>query len=118
MSKKTELKPLAAAVGAALAASAFTIPAANAESNPFEITTLSSGYMVADSHKEGKCGEGKCGEGKDAEGSCGEGKCGEGKCGEGKDKAEGSCGEGKCGEGKCGEGKDAEGKCGEGKCGS
>ena len=83
MSKKTELKPLSAAVGAALAASAFAIPAANAESNPFEITTLSSGYMVADSK---------------AEGSCGEGKCGEGKCGEGKDKAEGSCGEGKCGE--------------------
>ena len=88
MSKKTELNPLAAAVGAALAASAFAIPAANAEANPFEMTTLSSGYMVADSHKEG---------------SCGEGKCGEGKCGEGKDKAEGSCGEGKCGEGKCGE---------------
>ncbi len=108
MSKKTELKPLAAAVGAALAASAFAIPAANAEQNPFEITTLSSGYMVADSH-EGKCGEGKCGEGKDAEGKCGEGKdaegtCGEGKCGEGKD-AEGTCGEGKCGEGKCGESK-------------
>jgi len=94
MSKKTELKPLAAAVGAALAASVFTIPAANAEENPFEITTLSSGYMVADA--EGNCGEGKCGEGKmkDAEGNCGEGKCGEGKM---KD-AEGNCGEGKCGE--------------------
>ena len=62
MSKKTELKPLAAAVGVALAASVFTIPAANAEENPFEITTLSSGYMVAGS--EGSCGEGKCGEGK------------------------------------------------------
>ena len=94
MSKKTELKPLAAAVGVALAASVFTIPAANAEENPFEITTLSSGYMVAGS--EGSCGEGKCGEGKDKA----EGSCGEGKCGEGKDKAEGSCGEGKCGEGK------------------
>jgi uncharacterized low-complexity protein len=83
MSKNKELKPLAVAVGAALAASAFTMSAANAEENPFEINTLSSGYMVADSHGEGKCGEGKCGEGKDkAEGSCGEGKCGEGKCGE------------------------------------
>ena len=51
MSKKTELKPIAAAVGAALAASAFTIPAANAESNPFQLTTLSSGYMVADSKR-------------------------------------------------------------------
>jgi len=95
MSKKTELKPLAAAVGAALAASAFAMPAANAEQNPFELNTLTSGYMVADSHAEGKCGEGKCGEGKKADG---EGKCGEGKCGEGK-KADG---EGKCGEGKCG----------------
>ena len=106
MSKKNELKPLAAAVGAALAASAFTISTANAEQNPFEMNTLSSGYMVADSHKEGSCGEGKCGEGKDAEGSCGEGKCGEGK------DAEGSCGEGKCGEE-----KSKEGSCGEGKCG-
>ena len=74
MSKKNELKPLAIMVGAALATSAFTMTAANAEENPFEITTLSSGYMIADSHEEGKCGEGKCGEGK-----CGEGKCGEGK---------------------------------------
>ena len=83
MSKKTERKPLAAAVGAALAATAFTIPAANAESNPFEMTTLSSGYMVADGHKEGGCGEGKCGEGKcgGAKKSGTEGKCGEGKCG-------------------------------------
>lgn len=89
MSKKAEPKPLAAAVGAALAASAFAIPAASAEQNPFEMNTLSSGYMIADSHEEGKCGEGKCGEGK----------CGEG---EGEEKTEG---EGKCGEGKCGEGE-------------
>ena len=103
MSKRTELKPFVVAVGAALAASTFSAPAANIESNPFEITNLPSGYMVADAHGEGKCGEGKCGEGKsDTEGKCGEGKCGEDKCGEGK------CGEGKCGEGK----SDAEGKCG------
>ncbi len=96
MSKKTELKPLAAAVGAALAASAFAIPAANAEQNPFEITTLSSGYMVADSH-EGKCGEAKCGA--DKAKAAHEGKCGEAKCGADKAKAahEGKCGEGKCG---------------------
>ena len=80
MSKKTELKPVAAAVGAALAASAFVIPAANAEQNPFELNSLSSGYMIADSHGEGKCGEGKCGEEGDEKGD-GEGKCGEGKCG-------------------------------------
>ena len=59
MSKKSELKPLAAAVGAALAVSAFAIPAANAEANPFEITTLSSGYMVAEADAEGACGEGE-----------------------------------------------------------
>ncbi len=96
MSKKFELKPISAAVGAALTASVLALPTANADENPFAMTELSSGYVVAG----------------DAEGSCGEGKCGEGKCGEG----EGSCGEGKCGEGKCGEG-DSEGKCGEGKCG-
>jgi uncharacterized low-complexity protein len=106
MSKKNQLTPLAASVAAALAVSTFTISAANAEENPFEINTLSSGYMVADNHAEGKCGEGKCGEGKMEEGKCGEGKCGEGKMEEGK-----------CGEGKCGEGKMEEGKCGEGKCG-
>ena len=95
MSKKNELKPIAAAVGAALTASVIALPTANADANPFAMTELSSGYMVADSH-EGKCGEGKCGEGKCGEGKCGEGKCGEGKCGEEKS------GEGKCGEGKCG----------------
>ena len=88
MSKKYELKPIAAAVGAALTASVIAMPTANADANPFEITELSSGFMVAGDH----------------EGSCGEGKCGEGKCGEGEGKAEeGKCGEGKCGEGKCGE---------------
>ena len=88
MSKKFELKPISAALGAALTASVIALPTANADENPFAMTELSSGYVVAG----------------DAEGSCGEGKCGEGKCVE-----EGSCGEGKCGEGKCG-----EGKCGEG----
>jgi uncharacterized low-complexity protein len=83
MSKKFELKPISAAVGAALTASVIALPTANADENPFAMTELSSGYVVAG----------------DTEGSCGEGKCGEGKCGE-----EGSCGEGKCGEGKCGEG--------------
>ena len=105
MSKNFKLKPIAATVGAALTASVMAMPAANADQNPFSLTELSSGYMVADGHKgkEGKCGEGKCGEGKCGEGKCGEGKCGEGKCGEGKGK-EGKCGEGKCGEGKCGQG--------------
>ncbi len=67
MSKKSELKPLAAAVGAILVASAFTIPTVSAEENPFQMTELSSGYMLAG--KEGKCGEGKCG--MKMEGKCG-----------------------------------------------
>ena len=75
MSKKNELKPIAAAIGAALTASVIAMPTANADANPFDMTELSSGYMVADSH-EGKCGEGKCGEEKAEEGKCGEGKCG------------------------------------------
>ena len=123
MSEKTTLKPLAIALGAAFVTSLASIPVANAAENPFAMSELSSGYMVADSHMEGgdkakaegKCGEGKCGGEKkmDKEGKCGEGKCGGDKA-EGKAKAEGKCGEGKCG----GEKKmDKEGKCGEGKCG-
>ena len=108
MSGKNLAKPVALAVGAALAGSLVTISTANADTgaSPFAMTHLSAGYMLgaADGHEEkgteGKCGEGKCGEGKEKDA---EGKCGEGKCGEGKEKgAEGKCGEGKCGEGKCG----------------
>ncbi len=90
MSKKFELKPVAAAVGAVLATSVFTMSTANADENPFGMTELSSGYMVAYGE------EGKCGENKAEEGECGEGKCGENKAKEGKAE-EGKCGEGKCG---------------------
>ena len=103
MSKTTVMKPLSIALGAAFVASLAGTSVANAADNPFSMTELSSGYMVADS-KEGKCGEGKCG---------GEKKAEEGKCGGEKKAAEGKCGEGKCG----GEKKAKEGKCGEGKCG-
>jgi uncharacterized low-complexity protein len=106
MSNSSKLKPIAAALGTTFAVSLAMSPMANAAENPFSMSELSSGYMVADAHAaEGKCGEGKCGEGKKAKA---EGKCGEGK----KAKAEGKCGEGKCGEGKKAEG---EGKRGEGK---
>ena len=103
MSKTTVMKPLSIALGAAFVASLAGTSVANAADNPFSMTELSSGYMVADS-KEGKCGEGKCG---------GEKKAEEGKCGGEKKAEEGKCGEGKCG----GEKKAEEGKCGEGKCG-
>ena len=103
---ENKLNPLALALGATALGGALAGSAALAADDPFQITELSRGYMVADSHggdaeeggKEKPCPR----DGEDgaapAEGQCGEGKCGEGKCGEGES------GEGKCGEGKCGEG--------------
>ncbi len=91
-------KPLAIVMGATFAAAMSASPIANAETNPFGMQNLSSGYMQL---AEGKCGEGKCGGDKgkaEAEGKCGEGKCGgdkgkvEGKCGGDKGKMEGKCG--------------------------
>ena len=61
MSQKTPMKPLAIALGATFVTSLAGTPVANAADNPFAMTELSSGYMVAGSHMEGKCGEGKCG---------------------------------------------------------
>ncbi|MGQ0429936.1 MAG: HvfA family oxazolone/thioamide-modified RiPP metallophore [Gammaproteobacteria bacterium] len=96
MSSRVLRKPVALAIGAALATSLAAAGAAQASS--FAVNALGSGYMLAagepggdDKAKEGKCGEGKCGSDKAKEGKCGEGKCGA-------DKAK----EGKCGEGKCG----------------
>ncbi len=131
MSKKTVLKPVAVAIGAAFVTSLAGTSIANAAQNPFSMTELSSGYMVAEGDmKEGKCGEshmkekeGKCGEGKmDKEGmdksKMKEGKCGEGKMDKSKMKKEGKCGEGKCGEGKMDkEGMDKSKMKKEGKCG-
>jgi uncharacterized low-complexity protein len=122
MSDKKVIKPVAFAVGAALASTfalGSSIGSANTVESPFAISTLSAGYLLGE---EGSCGgdkkkeEGSCGGDKEGEGSCGEDKHGEGSCGEDKD-GEGSCGEGKDGEGSCGEDKDAEGSCGEGSCG-
>ncbi len=105
MSRKSTLAPVAAAL--ACAGLAVTATAQAAE-NPFGMTDLGAGYMVAD-HNEG---HGKMMK----EGKCGEGKCGEGKCGGMSSK---DMKEGKCGEGMKKEGDKAmkEGKCGEGKCG-
>jgi len=72
---------------------------AHAAGNPFALSALPQGYMIAaaDKAKDGKCGEGKCGAKKDTKAK--DGKCGEGKCGGAKEtKAK----DGKCGEGKCG----------------
>ena len=100
-------KPVSIAIGAAFAAAMSASPVVNADTNPFGMQSLDSGYLQV---AEGKCGEGKCGGAKKKEGKCGEGKkkegkCGEGKCGESK-KKEGKCGEGKCGEGKKDDGDD------------
>ncbi|MEN8204470.1 MAG: hypothetical protein ABFS24_00535 [Pseudomonadota bacterium] len=110
MSQKALKKPLAIALGAAFVTSLAGTPVANAAENPFAMSELSSGYVVAEM-EEGKCGEGKCGGDKAKK----EGKCGGDKAAtEDKATAEGKCGEGKCG----GEKKVEEGKCGEGKCGA
>tara|TARA_R110002049_G_scaffold272614_5_gene450247 strand:+ start:6835 stop:7200 length:366 start_codon:yes stop_codon:yes gene_type:complete len=118
MSNKKVIKPVALAVGAALAGSFALGSAANAEpaASPFAMTSLSSGYMLG-------LGEGGCGGDKGAEASCGgdkEGGAGdkdaEASCGGDKD-AEASCGGDKDAEASCGGDKDAEGACGEGSCG-
>jgi len=120
MSEKKVVKPVALAVGAALASTFALGSVAQADGldNPFEMSTLTAGYMLGEG--EGSCGEGSCGGDaeKEGEGSCGEGSCGgdSEKEGEGDDKE----GEGSCGEGSCGgdaEEKEGEGSCGEGSCG-
>ena len=118
MAEKKIVKPVALAVGAALAGSFALAGTANAAQDtaesPFQISSLEIGYMLGG--HEGSCGEGSCGE-KDKK--KGEGSCGEGSCGEGHEKeGEGACGGDKKGEGSCGGDKEGEGKCGEGSCGS
>jgi uncharacterized low-complexity protein len=120
MSDKTTLKPLAIAMGAAFATSLAGTGVATAGENPFAMSDLSGGYMIADNNAKGM--EGNCG---------GRMKTGEGMGGEMMKSGDDAGGkmmkseEGKCGEGKCGEKRKAhEGKCGaamppaEGKCGA
>ncbi len=94
MTTKTSLKPLSFALGAAFVTTlAATAPASAAE-NPFAMTEIAGGYMVAES-AEGKCGEGKCGGSKEE--AKADAKTGaEGKCGGSKDEAKAGV-EGKCG---------------------
>jgi uncharacterized low-complexity protein len=76
-------------IAATTAIQADTNTVAANDTNPFEITNLSAGYMqLAEAEtkkdkKEGSCGEGKCGSKKEKmpkEGKCGK-KMDEGKCG-------------------------------------
>ena len=97
--KHTMKKSLSVAMGATFLTAMATSPIASADTNPFGMQNLESGYL--------QVAEGKCGEGKDKEGKCGEGKakeakCGEGKCGEGMENKSEKAKEAKCGEGKCG----------------
>jgi uncharacterized low-complexity protein len=85
MYKKTSMKPLAIAMGTAVVTALAGTPAAHAADNPFAMTELSAGYMVAENTPAQMPAEGKCGAGmKTEEGKCGGMKMGEGKCGEGK----------------------------------
>ncbi len=97
MTKTTLKKPVALAIGAAIAGSMAV--AGVAQAGTFSATDLGKGYVqLASSHgdkgEEGKCGEGKCGaDKKGEEGSCGADKKGEeGKCGADKKGEEGTCG--------------------------
>ena len=54
MSKNHVATPLAAAIGVALAAGLAAAPQSQAQENPFRVTPLSQGYMVA-SAAEGHC---------------------------------------------------------------
>jgi uncharacterized low-complexity protein len=108
---------LATAMAVTLAAAPM---AAQADINPFSISALESGYMVA-----GKMAEAKCGDSKAAEAKCGAkkgamaAKAAEAKCGADKSSMEME----KAAEAKCGAAKKemkkpiVEAKCGEAKCG-
>jgi uncharacterized low-complexity protein len=120
MSKKDTLKPVAAAIGAALVGT-LSAGVVSAAENPFGLQQLDSGYMqLAASDTEGKCGgampaEGKCGGAMPAEGKCGGGMAAEGADETATEVAGDAAAEGATAEGS-GE-KATEGKCGEGKCG-
>ncbi len=102
--KNTMKKSLSVALSSTFIAAMAASPVANADTHPFGMQNLNSGYMQL---AEGKCGEGKMKKEKTKEAKCGEShkKEMEGKCGgekkkmemEMKMKKDGKCGEGKCG---------------------
>lgn len=106
-------KTLSLVLGGAFVATLAASPMAVATDNPFALTPLSSGYMVADHHEagekmqDGKCGAGTCGasmeeaEEKAVDGKCGANKGKEGSCSAEMKGKEGSCGAGKMKEGSC-----------------
>jgi uncharacterized low-complexity protein len=86
MTKKVQIKPVAAAVGVSFVTALAISTPASAADNPFAAADLDSGYLLAiggdDEDEEGKCGEGKCnsdgdckGEDGDCSGDDGDGDC-------------------------------------------
>ena len=103
MQKKSDLKTIAAALGAGFAVSLTASPMAQALDNPFAVTQFDAGYMVA--------AEGGCGGNMAAEGGCG-GNTQAADTAEAAESAEAATDD-KQAEGSCGGGaKSAEGKCG------
>lgn len=104
MNKSKTFKTASLAIGATLVGSMAVAPAVQADVNPFAISALASGYMLADKGSEGKCGEAKCGadkaarkaaeEMRDSEKMPEEGKCGANKA-ETKTMPEAKCGSNK-----------------------
>ena len=112
--KKTALS---LALGSAFVVTLSAAPVANAAENPFGMSALQNGYLLAAAHSGAPAADAK----KDAKADMKatdkkmpEGKCGEGKCGGKKDAkadmkaTDKKMPEGKCGEGKCGGKKDAK----------
>jgi uncharacterized low-complexity protein len=117
MNRKQTFNPFTLIAGAALAASVITIPA-QADVNPFAMSAMASGYMVADAMAtEGKCGANKKSK-KMGEAECGANKAAtkvsEAECGANKKVVEAQCGADKKVEAK----PIVEAKCGEAKCGA
>lgn len=105
MNKKLSPKAIGAAVGGTLAAGLAISPAVQADENPFSITELSAGYMLAENAAEAQCGEAKCGGAKPkrvSESNCGAKKAEEATCGARKEAAEAKCGAKQPAEAKCG----------------
>lgn len=114
---KPTLKPVALAIGTCLVSSLAGYSIADSQQNPFAMTELSSGYMVAG--YEGVCGEGKCGGERKPGGDEQSGGARASATEEATDRGRKSSKEGQCGESKCGGNKAAnEVVCGIYKVGS
>jgi uncharacterized low-complexity protein len=100
--KTRNCKPLSLVIGTCIIGSLSGYVIADAQQNPFAMTELAAGYMVAG--YEGVCGEGKCGGKKKA--------VEEGKCGGDKAVNEAVCGIYKVGSAHQGNTKVKDGVCG------